>query len=320
MLTQGFVNALGSKVGRVLEVGEAVKDFQRVRVDFDLASPLMASVGIRVKGRGWMEFMVTYESVPFFCLCCGRIGHQDRECPGEEIHGGEARYSIALRASPFKVQAGRRLTFQVTTPVSSSRRGLNFSGQQLDKVVSGSGSSSLSAGRRERASTRAGNQVHGVKKADVAGGSNAPVAASAVAEALTAGVQKMAVDGDALPPAGAGGNGRDERPGRDRVSGIDSYLGSSEGTMHEDLTSGTAGNTSYLYDRLQRAKAKVGGAGERKSPAKIPGATRDINKTGRYTPYKKTINPEALAKSIQTRQKGEVGLQTSGDIDAGHEG
>jgi hypothetical protein len=105
----------------------------------------MASVGIRVRGRGWMEFMVTYESVPFFCLCGGRIGHQDRECPDEEIHGGEARYSIALRASLFKVQAGRRLTFQVTTPAPSARRGLNFSGQQLDKVVSGSRSSSLSA-------------------------------------------------------------------------------------------------------------------------------------------------------------------------------
>jgi hypothetical protein len=38
-----------------------------------------------------------------------------------------------------------------------------------------------------------------VKKADAAGGSNAVVAASTVAEALSAGVQKMAVDGDALP-------------------------------------------------------------------------------------------------------------------------
>jgi hypothetical protein len=64
----------------------------------------------------------------------------------------------------------------------------------------------------------------------------------------------------------------------------------------------------------------VGGTWERKSPAKSLGATRDINKTGRYTPYKKTINPEALAKSIQTRQKGEAGLRASGDNDAGHEG
>jgi hypothetical protein len=90
--------------------------------------------------------------------------------------------------------------------------------------------------------------------------------------------------------------------------------------MREDMTSGTMGNTSSLYDRLQRVKAKVGGAWERKSPVKRPGATRDINKTRRYTLYKKTINPEALAKSIQTRQKGEVGLRTSGDIDARHEG
>jgi hypothetical protein len=27
MLTQGFVNALGAKVGKVMEVGEVVKDF-----------------------------------------------------------------------------------------------------------------------------------------------------------------------------------------------------------------------------------------------------------------------------------------------------
>jgi hypothetical protein len=64
----------------------------------------------------------------------------------------------------------------------------------------------------------------------------------------------------------------------------------------------------------------VCGTWELKSPAKSPGATRDINKTGRYTPYKKTINPEALAKSIQTRQKGEASLRVSGDNDAGHEG
>jgi hypothetical protein len=54
--------------------------------------------------------------------------------------------------------------------------------------------------------------VHGVKKADAAGGFNVVVAASAVAEALSTGVQKMAVDGDALSLAGAGANGRDERP------------------------------------------------------------------------------------------------------------
>jgi hypothetical protein len=81
------------------------KNFQRVRVDFALANPLLASVRIKVRGHGWIEFIVKYESVPFFCLCCGRIGHQDREFPDEEIHGGEARYDCP---PCFSVQSAKR--------------------------------------------------------------------------------------------------------------------------------------------------------------------------------------------------------------------
>jgi hypothetical protein len=175
MMTRGFVSALGSKIGRVLEVGEAVKDFQRGHVDFALANPLMASVRIRVRGHGWLEFMTKYESVPFFCLCCGRIGHQDRECPDEESHGGVVRFSTALRASPYKVQTGRRLAFQVSATAPTAKKGLNFSGQQLDKVVSGSGSSSRLAEKRARATTPSGKQV-----LDVAG--------SPAVEVLAAGI------------------------------------------------------------------------------------------------------------------------------------
>jgi hypothetical protein len=200
MLTHDFVNALGAKVGTVLEVGEAVKDFQRVRVDFALANPLAASVRIRVRGRGWMEFMVNYEGVPFFYFCCGRIGHQDRECPDEEIHGGVVNFGKELRASPFKAQAGRKLHFQASAPAPAAKRGLNFSGQQWDKVVSGSGSSSLSAGWRERALIPFGLQTQGLKMAAAGKGHNKVAAASDAAEGLAAGVQKMAVDGLPLHP------------------------------------------------------------------------------------------------------------------------
>jgi ABC-type transporter Mla subunit MlaD len=41
MMTTAFVPALGAKVGRVMEVGETVKDFNRVRVDFALSDALM---------------------------------------------------------------------------------------------------------------------------------------------------------------------------------------------------------------------------------------------------------------------------------------
>jgi hypothetical protein len=100
---------------------------------------------------------------------------------------------------------------------------------------------------------------------------------------------------------------------------MDSYFGSSEGTLQEDLTSGTAELASSLHERLQRAKAKVGGAWERKSPARSPSAARDISKAGRYTPYKKLINPEALAKFIQRRQKRETGFRLTGTKELGCE-
>jgi hypothetical protein len=117
-----------------------------------------------------------------------------------------------------------------------------------------------------------------------------------------------AKDPAAIPSLSGAG---DAKSGRERVSGIDSFFGSSEGSHQEELSSGAAGQTSSLQDQLQRAKAKVGGAWECKSPAKSPRASRDVPKAGRYTPYKKMTRPEALAKSIQTMQKGELGALTS---------
>jgi hypothetical protein len=73
MLTAAFVSALGAKVGRVLEVGEAVKDFQRVHVEFALSDPLKKSVSIKVRGHGLIEFIVKYENVPYFCFECGLL-------------------------------------------------------------------------------------------------------------------------------------------------------------------------------------------------------------------------------------------------------
>jgi hypothetical protein len=112
MMTAGFVSALAGKVGRVLEVGEAVKDFQRVQVDFALSNPLNNCVWIRVRAHGIMEFLVRYENVPFFCFGCGRIGHAKRECPDEVLEEGGVKFGTELRTSPFKRSSGRLLSFQ----------------------------------------------------------------------------------------------------------------------------------------------------------------------------------------------------------------
>jgi hypothetical protein len=113
-----------------MEVREVVKDFKRVRVDFALGDALSTSVGIKVRGRGFMEFMVKYENVPHFCFICGHIGHVERECTDEDMYEDGERFSIALRTSPFKRGAGRFLAFQAT--VTSAKRALNFTGDQRE--------------------------------------------------------------------------------------------------------------------------------------------------------------------------------------------
>lgn len=75
MMTDGFVKALGGKVGKVLLVGDAVQDYKRVKIDFPLAKTIMHTVQQKVRGYGTLEFVVRYENIPYFCFWCGRINH-----------------------------------------------------------------------------------------------------------------------------------------------------------------------------------------------------------------------------------------------------
>lgn len=88
MITEGFARALGGKIGRVLEVGHAVNNYKRVRVDFALEKIIMRMVQQKVQGHDEMEFLVRYENIPNFCFGCGRIGHDQCECPDEGLVGG----------------------------------------------------------------------------------------------------------------------------------------------------------------------------------------------------------------------------------------
>lgn len=92
-----FVHALGSKIGTVLEVGEARMDYKRVKIDLPLAKAIMPVVRMKVQGKGVMVFYVKYENIPHFCFVCGRIGHAERECPEELEAAGGIKFGTSLR-------------------------------------------------------------------------------------------------------------------------------------------------------------------------------------------------------------------------------
>ena len=73
MMTEGFTRALGAKIGTVLEVGQAVNNYKKERVDFPLEKAILQTVQQKVRGHGVLEFLVRYQNIPNFCFGCGRI-------------------------------------------------------------------------------------------------------------------------------------------------------------------------------------------------------------------------------------------------------
>ncbi|CAN6287497.1 unnamed protein product [Urochloa humidicola] len=309
MQIPSFMSALGVKVGRVMEIGEAVKDFKRVRVEFALADALKPSVQIRVKGRGVMEFPVKYENVPHFCFVCGRIGHAERECPDEDLQGDGFRYGTELRTSPFKREMGRRLAVYTAAP--SARRGLNFSGSQKERAASFSASSGPTRARgrdsREQ-SAGSGMKEDGRQRGD----------ANMTTEELATGVERMVVDDtgvyqkDILHPD-AGGDQRNIQM-KDRVSGLESYAGSTDGSLSaigKDEQDGGKVAVS-MKERLQKAKRKLGSSAPGEQLIKSPRMARESEKEYLNRELK-AGHATTVLEAMEDGAAHMVGVQMEGD-------
>lgn len=312
LMRPDFVTALGKKVGKVLEIGAAIRDFMRVRVSLDLADALKASVKIKVQGKGPMVFAVKYEDVPYFCFWCGRIGHSDRECPEEDLNAEEMRYGVELRTSPFKQVMGRQLAVFKAAP--AVKRGLNFSGAQKEKVASFTGSSN----HRARGDGRfAGRARSSFTEGGTAGGqSSLPEEAE---EVLSRQVEDMVVD--ETMPANTGVEVAGPKWSGERVSGLNSFMGSSE-EFRGSHSNGALPVVS-MHERQQLAKRSGNDLAQRKGLAKNPCAVGEIQKVKKS---KKVHSPKVLVETLNTLgvgvSNGNLGLgaMSDGSLLAGREG
>jgi len=296
MITDGFARALGSKLGKVLEVGQAIQNYKRVKVDFPLEKSIQHTVEQKVRGHGLMVFAVKYENIPDFCFGCGRIGHDKEECPDEEDGVDGNRFGKALRCSPQKKNVGRKMTIPADT--SHVKRGLNFSGDQQRRVLSATGSSAgqqnghvrMFGTRRDKGAEDNKNHLVIDKLKGV------PIEHS---ENLVAGVEKMAVESqlpdlNVYPPTAA----------KDKVSGLDSYVESS-GTSENSLSATGAGVRISMHQRFSVTNGgKSGSGGEKKFQLGVGSSNRDIEKQKKA----KTVVHANILESI--KELGENGLSS----------
>ncbi|KAL6654089.1 hypothetical protein ACP70R_007554 [Stipagrostis hirtigluma subsp. patula] len=141
MCTDSFAKVLGGKLGGFMEAGGAVKNYLRIRVSHPLAEPLKTCLKLRVMGVV-KPYEVKYENVPFFCFCCGRVGHNENECPEEELLQEEKCFGKELRASPQGKYGAKEQPIPAAKPLAA--KALNFSGGQKEKVLQAMHSSSAS--------------------------------------------------------------------------------------------------------------------------------------------------------------------------------
>ncbi|KAL8499846.1 hypothetical protein ACS0TY_019733 [Phlomoides rotata] len=96
--------------------------YLRFKVSIDITKPLMRGLLIKIKGDAlWIP--IKYEALPFYCFCCGLVGHNFRgydsydknDCPDPT----EMEYGPFLKASPIKKGRGPKIEMKMVVSATS---------------------------------------------------------------------------------------------------------------------------------------------------------------------------------------------------------
>ncbi|RLN32801.1 hypothetical protein C2845_PM03G31430 [Panicum miliaceum] len=260
-MTVAFPGILARKVSnKVLQVVGPVQDFLRAKVSYPLEEALKPTVEVKIKGSGSMFFDA------MFCP-------EDEEVQYVE-KGGQLveKFGEWMRCSPLKKDHGKKVQVPAAPPWAA--RALNFSGAQLLKIQATSSATNQGSKRKAGEEGEDGLHVDGKKQLN-----NPKKLLLSVSNELVASVQKLGMGNSEVGPSVQMSLGR-----KDMVSGLDSFVDSSEYTGSESHEDGKAGWS--IQARLQAAKqAKQLPKMVRKpglrgiSPAREIGKTKKTNQT-----------------------------------------
>lgn len=256
---------------------------KRIKVDFPLAKALQSVVQKKVKGHGTIEFAVRYENVPHFCFVCGRIWHAERECPEEVEREEGVQFGKSLCCSQQKRDVGRCMTIQAGD--TRTKIGLNISGDQRAKVMSGASSSNFpSIGVQDSWHRREHEMIREVPEAEVTG--------------LAQRVASMSVDTKSPVDNSSLRN-------KEQLSGMDSF-----GDSSDTLGNGKQVDEKHwsMHERLMLAKDKAAKTHSvlGRSRDDMTGTVMEVEKQKRMEEMGETDkkNADALAKATLASAHG----------------
>lgn len=102
---------IGRRVGEVLDIDKVtttgLTKSVRLKIEIQMEKPLKRGIKVRIGTSEPIWLPVTYERLPSFCYCCGKLGHTHKDCEQleekeDEISEEELPYGDFMRASPMK--------------------------------------------------------------------------------------------------------------------------------------------------------------------------------------------------------------------------